>query len=100
MSSTAHLRPVGPIKRKELAGESAGAQPLAKSRQVRSMRVNRPSESGFLGLLHAVALSAVVVGAMVSVGLMLWVGHRNPSRILLALFVIWVLSPFMALLLA
>ena len=56
--------------------------------------------SGFLGLLHAVALTAVVVGALGSVGLMLWVGHRNPSRLLLGLFVIWVLSPFMALLLA
>ena len=57
-------------------------------------------DGGFLGLLHAVALTAVVVGALGSVGLMLWVGHRNPSRLLLGLFVIWVLSPFMALLLA
>ena len=31
---------------------------------------------------------------------MLWVGHRNPSRILLILFAIWDLSPFMALVLA
>jgi len=30
-------------------------------------------------------------------GLMLRVGHRNPSRILLTLFGIWVLSPFLAL---
>ena len=57
-------------------------------------------DGGFLGLLHAVALTAVVVGALGSVGLMLWVGHRNPSLLLLGLFVIWVLSPFMALLLA
>jgi hypothetical protein len=57
-------------------------------------------DGGFLGLLHAVALTAVVAGAGGSVGLMLWVGHRNPSRILLVLFAIWVLSPFMALLLA
>ena len=75
------------------------------------MSINGPSEitakasrgrpdGGFLGLLHAVALIAVVAGASGSVGLMLWEGHRNPSRLLLVLFAIWVLSPFMALLLA
>ena len=57
-------------------------------------------DGGFLGLLHSVALTAVVVGALGSVGFMLWVGHRKPSRLLIGLFVIWVLSPFMALLLA
>src|SRR5713101_6472108 len=54
-------------------------------------------EGGFLALLRAAALIAAVTGAVGSVGLMLWVGHRNPSRILLVLFAIWVLSPFMAL---
>jgi hypothetical protein len=44
-----------------------------------------------------VALIGVVVGAAGSVGATLLVGHRNDSRILLALFAIWVLSPFMAL---
>jgi len=43
---------------------------------------------------------SVLAGAGGSVGLMLLVGHRNNSRILLVLFAIWVLSPFMALLLA
>ncbi|SRR6266436_2701227 len=55
---------------------------------------------GFLGLLRAVALTAVAVGAVGSVGLMFWVGHRNPSRVLLFLFLIWVLAPFVGLLLA
>ena len=75
------------------------------------MRINGPSEitakasrgrpdGGFLGLLRAVALIAVVAGAVGSVGLMLWVGHRNPSRLLLVLFALWVLSPFIALVLA
>src|ERR1700687_1070241 len=75
------------------------------------MSINGPGEStsmarpgspdgGFLGLLRAVALIAVVAGALGSVGLMLWVGHRNPSRVLLVLFVIWDLSPFIALVLA
>jgi len=57
-------------------------------------------DGGFLRLLHTVALTAVVAGALGSVGLIVWVGHRNPSRVLLLLFVIWDLSPFVALLLA
>jgi hypothetical protein len=62
--------------------------------------MSTPNNSGFLRLLHAVALSAVVIGAVASVGLMICVGHRNPSRLLLALFVIWDLSPFIGLVLA
>ena len=53
-------------------------------------------DGGFLGLLRAVSLSAVVVGAAGSLGLMLRAGRRTP-RLLLFLFVIWVLSPFVAL---
>lgn len=52
---------------------------------------------GFLGLLRAVALIAAVAGAVGSVGLIAWVGHRNPSRLLLALFAIWDIAPFVAL---
>ena len=55
---------------------------------------------GFLGLLRGVALIAVVAGSLGSVGLMLWVGHRNPSRALLFLFVVWDLAPFIGLILA
>jgi hypothetical protein len=58
-------------------------------------RQGRPD--GFLGLLRAVALVAVVAGAVGSVVFMLRVGHRNPSRLLLVLFTVWVLSPFVAL---
>ena len=75
------------------------------------MSINGPSEitakasrarpdGGFPRLLHAVAVTAVVAGAAGSVGLILRVGHRNPSRVLLVLFVIWDLSPFVVLLLA
>ena len=60
----------------------------------------RRTEGGFLGLLHAAALIAVLAGAVGSVGLMLYAGHRNPSRLLLVLFALWVLSPFIALVLA
>ena len=58
------------------------------------------SDGGYLGFLREVALTVVVAGAVGSVGLMLWVGRRNPSTVLLSLFVAWVLSPFIALLLA
>ena len=61
-------------------------------------RVSR-LEGGFLGRLRAAALIAVLVGAVGSVGLMLRAGRRSP-RLLLVLFAIWVLSPFMALVLA
>ena len=55
---------------------------------------------GAVRVLRAVALVAVVIGATGSIGLMLHVGRRNPSRILLVLFAIWVLSPFVGLALA
>src|SRR5882672_8229229 len=54
-------------------------------------------DGGRLGLLRTVALVAVVVGAGGSLALMLRVGHRNKSGLLLVLFAIWVLSPFVAL---
>ena len=41
-----------------------------------------------------------MVGATGSIGLMLHVGRRNPSRVLLVLFAMWVLSPFVGLALA
>ena len=57
-------------------------------------------EDGLLGLLRTAALIAAVAGAAGSTGLMLRVGHRNNSRMLLLLFGIWVLSPFMSVVLA
>src|SRR5213593_1516455 len=54
------------------------------------------SDGGFLGLLHAVARIAVVAGAAGSVGLTLRAGRSTP-RLLLVLFVVWVLSPFAVL---
>lgn len=51
-----------------------------------------------LRVLHAAGLISLLVGAVGSVGFMLYAGRRNPSRILLILFTGWVLSPFMALL--
>jgi hypothetical protein len=54
------------------------------------------SDGGFLGLLRAVALIAAAGGAVGSVGLMLRAGQHT-RRLLLVLFTIWVLSPFVGL---
>ena len=50
--------------------------------------------------LRVAALTSMVVGAIGSVVLMLYAGRRNPSSLLIFLFVIWVLSPFLLLALA
>jgi hypothetical protein len=77
------------------------------SDQERSMSMKGPNEipskasrgkpkAGFLGLLRAVALIAVVAGAGGSLVYMLRAGQRTP-RLLLILFIFWVLSPFVPL---
>jgi hypothetical protein len=48
------------------------------------------------GTLRAVALIAVVVGAVGSVGFMVRAGRRTPLLLLIG-FVFWVLSPFVGL---
>ena len=55
---------------------------------------------GELGALRRAALIALAAGAAGSVGLMLRAGHRQNSRLLIGLFTFWVLSPFMALIVA
>jgi hypothetical protein len=52
------------------------------------------SNGGVLGLLRGAALIAIPAGAGVSLALMLCAGQRQNSRILLLLFGIWVLFPF------
>ena len=52
---------------------------------------------GFLGILRALALVALIVGAAGSLIFMFRAGQHTP-RLLLVLFTIWVLSPFVALL--
>ena len=58
----------------------------------------RRSAGAFPGILRGVALIAVVAGAAGSVGLMLRAGH--PPLFLLVLFTGWVLSPFVAVVVA
>jgi hypothetical protein len=52
--------------------------------------------AGVLGRLRIVAQIALVAGAVGSVALMFRAGRSTP-RLVLVLFVIWVLSPFVAL---
>ena len=52
------------------------------------------------GLLRAAALIGLPVGAVGSVALTLYAGRHNESRLLVVLFAIWVLSPFVVLVLA
>ena len=52
--------------------------------------------SAFDSGLRGTALIAVLAGAAGSLGLMLRAGQRQNSRILLLLFGVWVLSPFVA----
>jgi hypothetical protein len=55
------------------------------------------AEDGFSGL-RRVATIALLVGAVGSVGFLLRAISRNPSQLLVVLLVIWVVSPFAALL--
>src|SRR5215467_2993262 len=60
----------------------------------------RRPEGAFLRLLRTVAWIAVLICAAGSVRFTLQAGHRNPSHFLMALFAIWVVSPFVGLMFA
>ena len=55
------------------------------------------SGSGVHGLLKAAAPILLWAGAMGSAGLTFMVGRRNSSVVLIALFVVWVLGPFVGM---
>ena len=48
-------------------------------------------------MLRKAGLLAIVIGGVGSVFLTLYTGRRNPSALLMAVFAIWVLLPFVAL---
>jgi hypothetical protein len=58
--------------------------------------LGRPA-TGLLGLMRAAALIAVIAGSVGSFGLMFQAGRRQRSIVLIGLFTIWDLSPFVAL---
>lgn len=55
------------------------------------------SESGFIRILRSVSFLALILGAAGSLFYMFRAGQQTP-RLLLILFIIWVLSPFAVLL--
>lgn len=65
-------------------------------REMASQASRAASDGGILGVLRAVALVAVLAGAAGSLGFMFREGRRAP-RLLLLLFTVWVLSPFVVL---
>jgi hypothetical protein len=65
-------------------------------REVTSSTSGGDAAAGYLGFLRAAARIAVLAGAVGSVALLLRAGRSTP-RLLLVLFVVWVLSPFVAL---
>jgi hypothetical protein len=48
-------------------------------------------------MLRSTAVAALPLGALGSVAALLYAIHRNPSRLLIVLFVLWVVAPFAAL---
>lgn len=48
-------------------------------------------------MMRRAALTAVLIGAVGSLALMLRVGRHNPSVLLMAMFTLWVVAPFVAL---
>ncbi len=53
-----------------------------------------------MNTVRTAALTGALAGAAGSVAFILIAGHNNPSRVLLSLFALWVVSPFLALIAA
>jgi hypothetical protein len=55
-------------------------------------------QSRFPSYIPALAKGAAIVGAAISTGCTFWAGQHNHSVLLVGLFLLWVLSPFLGLL--
>jgi hypothetical protein len=60
----------------------------------------RASHGGRIDAMRNAAFVALPLGALGSVAAVIYGGRRNPSRLLIVLFVLWVLAPFAALAIA
>ena len=58
------------------------------------------SETGSVNLLRLAAMAALLAGTLGSVFLTFYVGRQNSSGLLLTLFALWVVSPFVGAVLA
>ena len=97
------MRAVFQRRRAGLAMETqstADRMSIDKREEMRSKLTRDRSDPAFLEPLRLAAMIVVLPGAAGSFAFMIRAGHRNPSFILLTLFGIWVLSPFVALMLA
>jgi hypothetical protein len=61
------------------------------------VRRSHSQKHRFDGVLQTAALAVALAGATGSVGLTIFQGRRNPSLLLMGMFAVWVLSPFVAL---
>ncbi len=61
---------------------------------------NTVTDQSLFKSMRIFCLVLVLVGALTSLGVMLYVGRRNASVLLVSLFFAWVLSPFVGLLIA
>src|SRR5215471_4331816 len=68
---------------------------MAKRGETMPKADQKVSKRAVFGLLRGASLIAVLAGAGGSLAFMLRAGHRQSSRILVVLFGIWVLCPFM-----
>ena len=98
-----HFLETGPIRAYTIACSTAWFHINHDQRPKRFMSSNSPSEmttktntGGFLGLLRIAAVLILVVGFTGSLVFMFRAGQHTP-RLLLILFTIWVLAPFVAL---
>ena len=58
------------------------------------------SNNLFAKILRIIAIFSIIIGAVYSLIFTLHAGHKNKSSLLPALFIIWVLSPYFALIFA
>jgi hypothetical protein len=100
-----HHRVTSPVKSFYSLGQGvvrAPPSPLGRrlgsgTRDMTSKERSGNPAGQWTGHLRGAVLFALLVSAAGSLGLMLRAGRQNPSRLLLALFALWVLSPFLAL---
>jgi hypothetical protein len=74
--------------------------PLKALFDMSSFGVSDKTTSRSFRRLRTVCVMAVSIGALGSFALMLYTGRHNSSVLLILLFTVWVLSPFLALLVA
>lgn len=55
------------------------------------------TDEGWFRILRLFALTAMLAGAAAAVAITLYAGRKNNSHLLMCVFAVWVLSPFVAL---